>query len=112
MPGRIATKAIVGASKKMPGLRRIPVLKLLAIAEIALLAREHMTKLDRDERRRLIQLVRLGRGRGRNLTATERDELRTLVAKAEPGLFVGVAADKLSPVPIPERMQRILAKRA
>ena len=112
MPGRMTRKALAGASKKMPGLRRIPMLKLLAIAEIALLAREHMVKLDPQERRRLIELVRLGHGRTRNLTPRERDELRALVAKAEPGLFVGAAADRLSPVPIPERMQRILAKRS
>jgi hypothetical protein len=90
----------------MPGLRRLPVLKLLAIAEIALLAREHVGKLEPDERRRLVQLVRLGRGRRRALTPEEREELRALVAKTEPRLFIGVAADKLSPVPIPGRLVR------
>jgi hypothetical protein len=90
-------RALVGASRHVPGLRRIPVLKLLAIAEIALLAREHIAKLDRHERRRLIELVRSGHGRKRNLTPREREELSALVAKAEPRLFVGAAADKVSP---------------
>jgi hypothetical protein len=108
----MVTKVIVGASRKVPGLRRVPVLKLLAIAEIALLARDHLIKLDPGERRRLVALVRLGRGRRRNLTPRERDELSALVAKAEPGLFMGAAADKLSPVPIPNSLKRIVVKRA
>jgi hypothetical protein len=81
-------------------------MKLLAIAEIVLLAREHLAKLEPHERRRLVHLVRLGRGRRRHLTPKEREELHELVAKAEPRLFVGLAADKLSPVPIPKRFVR------
>ena len=111
MAGPIVTKMVVAGSRKVPGLRRIPMLKLLALAEIALLAREHAVKLDRGERRRLIELVRLGRGRRRNLTPWERDELSRLVAKAEPRLFVVASADKLSPVPIPNTVRRIVAKR-
>lgn len=88
----------------VPGIRRLPVLKLVAVAEIALLARAHVTKLDPAERRRLVTLVRLGRGRSRNLSDTEREELARLVAKVEPRLFVGLAADKLSPVPLPRRL--------
>jgi hypothetical protein len=90
----------------VPGLRRLPILKLLAIAEIALLAREHVGKLEPHERRRLVHLVRLGRGRRRELTPQEREELSALVAKAEPRLFFGAAADRLSPVPIPKRFVR------
>jgi hypothetical protein len=88
----------------LPGLRRLPVFKLLAVAEIALLARAHVTKLDPAERRRLVTLVRAGRGRRRNLSDTEREELARLVAKTEPRLFVGLTADKLSPVPLPRRL--------
>ena len=104
--------ALAGATRRIPGLRRIPVLKLLAIAEVAMLAREHVVKLDRHERRRLFELVRLGRGRSRNLTPREREELASLVAKAEPRLFVGAAADRLSPVPIPDMIKRAVGKRA
>jgi hypothetical protein len=86
-------------------------LKLLALAEVAMLARDHVTKLDRGERRRLVQLVRIGRGRRRNLTPREREELNRLVAKVEPRLFVGAAADKLSPVPVPQPVRRALGLR-
>jgi len=91
---------------RIPGLKRLPVLKLIAIAEIALLAREHATKLNGEERRRLIALVRKGRGRRSRLSTDERDELARLVAKAEPRLFAGAVADKLSPLPLPRRLVR------
>jgi hypothetical protein len=89
---------------KLPGLRRLPVFKVLAIAEIALLARRHVTKLTPQERRRLVELVRTGKGRSRNLQPAEQKELAALVAKVEPRLFAGMAADKLSPVPLPRRL--------
>ena len=88
---------------RMPGLRRLPVFKLLAIAEIAMLARNHFSRLDAQERGRLVELVRTGRGRARNLQPAEREELAALVAKLEPRQFAGLAADKLSPVPLPRR---------
>jgi hypothetical protein len=106
----LLTIAISKTAGHVPGLKRIPVLKLLAFAEVALLAREHFTKLEPSERRRLIQLVRRGRGRSSNLTESERDELATLVAKAEPRLFAGTAADKFSPIPLPGLVVRGRAK--
>ena len=84
-------------------LKKLPVLKLLAVAEIALLARNHMLLLDRGERRRLIALIRAGRIR-RNLTDAERAELAALVAKTEPRLLFGRSVTKISPVPIPGRL--------
>jgi hypothetical protein len=99
------THAIGQAAKRVPGLKALPVMKLLAIAEIALVARDHYAKLDAAERRRLVALVRKGRGRSsRNLTDAEREELAELVAKVEPRLFAGMVADKLSPVPLPRRV--------
>jgi hypothetical protein len=91
---------------RIPGLKRLPVMKLIAIGEIALLARSHAMKLEADERRRLVALVRKGRGRRSKLSAEEREELSKLVAKAEPRLFAGLVADKLSPVPLPRRLVR------
>jgi hypothetical protein len=91
---------------RIPGLKRLPVMKLIAIAEIALLARRHVTKLSADERRRLAALVRKGRGRRSRLSSEERDELARLAAKAEPRLFAGEVVDKLSPVPLPRRLVR------
>ncbi|MEA2468126.1 MAG: hypothetical protein QOJ57_2252 [Thermoleophilaceae bacterium] len=90
---------------RVPGLKRLPVLKLLAIGEIVLLARTHATKLTAVERRRLIELVRKGRGRPSKLSASDRDDLQRLVAKVEPRIFAGEVADKLSPVPLPRRLK-------
>jgi hypothetical protein len=81
-------------------------MKVLAIGEVALLARSHAVKLSTEERRRLIALVRKGRGRRSRLSEDEREELSTLVAKAEPRLFAGLVADKFSPVPLPRRLVR------
>jgi hypothetical protein len=85
-------------------LRRLPVLKLLAAAEIVVLARDHLMRLNPSERRRIFELVRRGRGRRRNLTEAERAELAELIAKANPRQFAGLVADKLSPVPLPSRL--------
>jgi hypothetical protein len=77
--------------------RRLPFLKILAIAQVALLVRRHMRGLDKTERRRLTELAR----KGTSLTAAERAELRSLVSKFETKAFVLGAADQLSPVPLP-----------
>jgi len=90
----------------VPNLRRLPMLKLLALGEIVLLAREHIQRLEPHERRRLVQLVRYTRGRPRSLTRSERDELAALIAKADPRDFLLGAADKLSPVPLRRRRRR------
>lgn len=100
----LAYKAVAGGATRVPGLRRLPVLKLLAVGEIALLARSHVQRLEPGEGRRLVELLRTGRGRSRNLSPDERDELERLVAKTEPRLFAGLAADKLSPVRLPRRV--------
>ena len=104
MPSGLMTRGLARAATRMPGLRRLPVFKLLAAAEIALLARNHIAKLSPEERRRALELIRLGRGRPSNLTAPEREELATLVEKAELRRFGGLAVDKLSPVPLPRRI--------
>ncbi len=106
MPRPLSHRLLARAATRVPGVRRLPVFRLLAIGEIALLARDHVSKLDPEERRRLLTLVRKGKGRTRDLGVEERDELQRLVAKAEPRLFVGTAADKLSPVPLPRRFRQ------
>jgi hypothetical protein len=85
-------------------LRGVPVVALLSAAEVAMIAKDHFAKLDASERRRLIALVGRARGRPGSLSESERDELGVLVAKLEPRLFVGSAADRLSPVPVPKRL--------
>jgi hypothetical protein len=92
------------ASGRVPGLRAIPVVKLLAAAELALLARDHVARLSPAERRRLVVLVRVGRGRRSRLTDAERDELEGLLLKFQPRLLVGEAINRLSPLPLPRRL--------
>ena len=100
----LAARVIGRGASRVPGLKRLPVMKVLALGEIALLARDHARLLEPAERRRLLELVRHGRGRPSNLSPAEREELAELVARAEPRRFAGLAADKLSPVPLPRRV--------
>jgi hypothetical protein len=76
-------------------IRKIPAARLIVLAELLLLAREHVAKLEPQERRRILELVRRGRGRTRNLTERDRRELARLIEKAEPRLFVGNAIERL-----------------
>jgi len=62
--------------------------RVLAVAQVALLVRRHLSLLEPDERARLARLVRESKGRPRtNLTANERQELLRLVRKLEPAQF-------------------------
>jgi hypothetical protein len=63
-------------------------LRVLAIAQVALLARRHLKLLEPDERGRLAKIVAKSKGRPRqNLSANEREEMLRLVRKLEPGQF-------------------------
>jgi hypothetical protein len=77
-------------------LRRLPFFKILAIGQVALLARRHFQQLDPEQRRRLAELVR----RARSLSAEERRELREIVGRLEPRAFAAGAADAFSPLPL------------
>jgi hypothetical protein len=104
MPSGLVNMTIGKAAGHVPGLRRIPMLKLLAMAEVAMLARDHMLRLSPPERRRLITLVRVGRGGRSRLTETERDDLEQLLDKLGARMLLGHAVDRLSPVPLPRRI--------
>lgn len=84
--------------------RGVPVVALLGAVEVAKLAKRHLTMLDAAERRRLLALVAKARGGAGALSEGERAELAGLVAKLEPRAFVGSAADRFSPVPVPKRL--------
>ncbi len=101
MPRGLTTRALLYATDRVPGVRRLPVLKLLVAAELALLAHEHVTRLTPYERRRVLALIGHGRGRRRNLSPAEREELATLIARMEPRMLFGRTVDRLSPVPLP-----------
>jgi hypothetical protein len=83
-------------------LKRLPLFKIIAIVQIALLAHRHLGALTPRERRRLAELVR----RPHHLSGPERRELRDLAGKLEPRAFAGAAADHMSPFPLPKRLTR------
>ena len=82
-------------------LKAIPIARLIAAAEVALLVRQHLMKLEPAERHRMLVLVRQGRGRPRNLSERERRELARLVQKMEPRDFVNTATKRLTGVSLP-----------
>jgi len=82
----------------------IPMARLMAAAQVVMLARRHWHRLEPHERRRLITLVRVAGGRRGRLTAGERIELVRLIAKADPRLFAGLVVEKFSPVRLPRRV--------
>lgn len=94
------------ASKLLKSARAIPMARLLAAAQVVMLARRHWHRLEPHERRRMFTLVRVATGRRGRLTSAERLELARLVAKADPKLFAGLVVQKFSPVPFPKRMVR------
>jgi hypothetical protein len=86
--------------------RGVPVMGVLAVAEVAMLARDHLARLDQEQRGRLFALVRKARGRPSALSEQERDEFAELVALLEPRRLFADAAEKVSPVPLPGRLLR------
>ena len=98
----LGSHAIATVSRRVPGLKRLPVLKLIAIAELGIVARKHLAHLTAAERRRLFALIR----HPRNMSDAQKDELATLVAKLEPRAFAGSAVDRFSPVPLPRRLTK------
>ena len=104
MPSGTVIHALGRATGKVPGLRRLPLAKLIAVAEIGMLAHDHLVRLSPGERRRLVTLVRTGKGRRRRLTQREYEELEGLLVKLGPRELLGDAADRLSPVPLPRRL--------
>jgi hypothetical protein len=82
----------------------LPVARFLSIAELTLEIRRHVARLEPAERRRVLELLRLARGRPGMLADDERAELVELVARTEPQGLVGTAVKRLSPVPVPRRM--------
>lgn len=103
MPSTITNIAVARAAGRLPGLKRLPMARLVILAEVAMLAKDHFERLTPVERRRLVLLVKETRGRPSNLSEKQRRELEKLVAKIEPKAFASNAVDKLSPVPVKRR---------
>ena len=104
MRKQLLAQSLAHAAKRVPGARRLPVLKLLAAGELALIARDHVRRLTPTERRRLAALVRLGRGRRNRLTTAEQAELERLLDKLQARRLAGETVDRLSPIPLPKRL--------
>ncbi len=98
MPSPFMNVAVARAAQRLPGLRRVPLARLVLLAEVAMLAKAHYELLTPSERRRLVLLVRDARGLPQNLSERERRELRKLVAKVEPRIFANEAAQRFSPL--------------
>lgn len=81
----------------MSAARRVPLFKVIAIVQVALLARRHIQRLNAREQRRAAAIL----SHPHHLSRQERTELRELAAKLEPRVFFGSAADQFSPVPLP-----------
>jgi hypothetical protein len=81
-----------------------PVVGVMLAAEVAVMAWTHLAKLDRSQRRRLLALLAQTRGRRGMLNPGEREELASLLATLEPRLFLGSAAKRISPLPVPKRL--------
>ncbi len=94
-----ATRAALRQTRKA-----VPLARLIVVGEMAVLAGRHLAKLRPDERARLLTLLRKARGRPSTLGEDEHEELLVLVARIEPQAFLGTAAQRLSPVPVPRRL--------
>ena len=86
----------------MKVIRRLPILRLVAIAKLALVVKKHMEHLTPAERRRLARLA----SRPHKLKPKERKDLRRLVSKLDARAFAGSAADRFSPLPLPRRLTK------
>ena len=90
--------AFVRAAEHVPGLRRLPLARLVVIADLAILAKSHLDRLTPAERRRLLILLRDARCLPRNMSGSERREFERLIEKLGPRRFVDAAAERFSPI--------------
>ncbi|HWD69260.1 MAG TPA: hypothetical protein VG293_03635 [Solirubrobacteraceae bacterium] len=98
MPSPLMNVAAARAAQRLPGLRRIPLARLVLLAELGMLAKVHYERLTPAERRRIVLLLREARGWPQNLSERERRELSKLVAKVEPKAFANAAVERFSPL--------------
>ncbi len=68
----------------MPPISRVRAMPWVMVFELALTLRRHWQRLEPRERARLTELIRKSQGRPMRLSASERADVRRLVAKLEP----------------------------
>jgi hypothetical protein len=90
--------AAARAAQRLPGLRRLPLARLVLLGELGMLAKIHYERLTPAERRRIVVLLKQARGWPQNLTERERKELSKLVAKIEPRAFANEAVERFTPL--------------
>jgi chorismate mutase len=90
--------AAARAAQRLPGLRRVPLARLVVLGELAMLAKLHFERLSPAERRRLVMLLKNARGWPRNLSEREQRELKKLVAKVEPKALANEAVERFTPL--------------
>ena len=98
MPSPLVHHVAARAAKRVPLLKRLPILQLLILGEVVLVAKSHYERLTPRERRRLVVLLREGKMRPSNLSERQRRELEALITKADASGFVSNAVRRLSPV--------------
>jgi hypothetical protein len=69
----------------MPSITRVRAMPWVMVFELAITLRKHWRRLEPKERARLTELIKKSQGRPGNLSASERKDVRKLVAKLEPG---------------------------
>ena len=84
----------------MPGISRVRAMPWVMVFELAVTLRRHWKRLEPAERAELAALIKKSQGRPARLDATERRQVRRLVAKLEPGQIAR------SVVPIGRRARR------
>jgi hypothetical protein len=89
--------SVVGTALKGAG-KWSMVGRLIAIAEVALVAKHHLENLDKGEGTELRGLIAKSKGRPGNLTKSERTRLGTLVKKLDPAAFARNAAKTAVPL--------------
>jgi hypothetical protein len=98
MPSPLMNIAVARAAQRLPGLRRVPLARLVLLGELAMLAKIHFERLSPAERRRLVLLIRNAKGWPQNLSEREQRELKKLVSKVEPKAFATEAVERFTPV--------------
>ncbi len=96
-------------AQRVPGLKMLPVVRLIMAAEILLIGKHHLDRISAAERGQLIGLVGKAKGRPKNLSREEQATLTEIVQKLEPRLFLAEATDRISPVGVPSPLLSKLA---
>lgn len=86
--------------------RAVPLLWAFAVAEALSATRRHFAGVDPRTRRRAVELVRKSKGRLRNLTAAEKQELRRLVGEMDLWQLSKDLGAVASPIGMPGRRKR------